>query len=69
MNSSAYFGRGVAWGGKSDYDRAIADYTEAIRLDPKNANAYNNRGNAWDYKKNHNKAIEDHRKASLLDPK
>ena len=28
-------------------DRAIADYTEAIRLDPKYARAYNNRGNVY----------------------
>jgi tetratricopeptide (TPR) repeat protein len=29
---------------KADYDRAIADYTEAIRLDPTFARAYYNRG-------------------------
>ena len=32
---------------KGDYDRAIADYNEAIRLNPKYALAYTNRGNAW----------------------
>ena len=32
---------------KKDYDKAIADYNEAIRLDPMYAPAYNNRGNAW----------------------
>ena len=31
----AYNNRGVAWSVKKDYDRAIADFTEAIRLDPK----------------------------------
>ena len=30
-----------------DYDEAIRDYTEAIRLDPKNAKAYRNRGLAY----------------------
>ena len=34
-NASAYNNRGFAYGSKGDYDRAIADYTEAIRLDPK----------------------------------
>ena len=29
---------------KGDYDRAIADYNEAIRLDPKNAAALCQRG-------------------------
>ncbi len=31
---------------QGDYDRAIADYDEAIKLNPKFALAYNNRGNA-----------------------
>src|SRR5262245_6511978 len=30
----AYSNRGVAHSGKKDYDRAIADYNEALRLDP-----------------------------------
>jgi cytochrome c-type biogenesis protein CcmH/NrfG len=29
---------------KGDYDRAVADYNEAIRLDPNNAVAFCNRG-------------------------
>ena len=37
--------RGIAYqNGKQDYDRAIADYTETIRLDPKYALAFYNRG-------------------------
>ena len=32
---------------KGEYDRAIADFNEAIRLDPKYAVAYNNRGEAY----------------------
>src|SRR6516162_2760697 len=39
--------RGVAWRAKGDNNRAIADYDQAIRLNPKLAIAYNNRGNAW----------------------
>ena len=31
----------------TDLDRAIGDYNEAIRLDPKDASAYSNRGSAW----------------------
>ena len=42
--ANAYNNRGVAYGAKGDRDRAIADYNEAIRLDPKFAMAYNNRG-------------------------
>jgi tetratricopeptide (TPR) repeat protein len=38
----AYSDRGNAYDGKGDLDRAIADFNEAIRLDPKLAFAYNN---------------------------
>jgi tetratricopeptide (TPR) repeat protein len=31
---------------KGDYDRALADYNEAIRLDPNDALAFCNRGRA-----------------------
>ena len=34
---AAYNNRGNAYFAKKDYDHAIADYTEAIRLDPKYA--------------------------------
>ncbi len=40
----AFNNRGNAYKIKGDYDRAIADYNEAIRLDPKMAQLYNNRG-------------------------
>ena len=36
----AYYNRGVAYNGKGEYDRAIADLDQAIRLDPKFAIAY-----------------------------
>jgi membrane associated rhomboid family serine protease len=39
----AYNNRGDAWLAKGDNDRAIADYSEAIQLDPKKADYLNNR--------------------------
>jgi tetratricopeptide (TPR) repeat protein len=46
----AYYSRGLAYYDKGDDDRAIAEYNEAIRLDPKFAYAYSNRGLAYDHK-------------------
>ncbi|HUY36304.1 MAG TPA: tetratricopeptide repeat protein [Pirellulales bacterium] len=37
--------RALVWFEKGDLDKALADYDEAIRIDPKDALAYNNR--AW----------------------
>lgn len=43
----AYNRRGNAYQAKSDFNRAIADYIEAIRLDPKYVFARNNPGNEY----------------------
>ena len=40
----AYSNRGHSYYNKGQYDRAIANYDKAIKLDPKFAIAYNNRG-------------------------
>jgi len=52
----------------TDYDKAIADCNEAIRLDPKLASAYSNRGIAWGFKKNFDKAIADYNEVIRLVP-
>src|SRR5205807_174381 len=48
--SAAYNHRATAWKLRSEFDIAIADYNEAIRLNPKSAGAVNNRGLAWRHK-------------------
>ena len=53
---------------KGQYDRAIADYDKAIKLNPRDANAYNNRGFAYGKKGQRDKAISDYRKALQIDP-
>jgi lipoprotein NlpI len=60
--------RGVEWAAKSDYDRAIADYDAAIRLDPKYRDAFHNRGTAWANKGDHDRAIADFDAALRLAP-
>ena len=40
----AFLNRGVAYRRMNNYDHAIADYSEAIRLNPGDALAHHNRG-------------------------
>jgi lipoprotein NlpI len=60
--------RGFAYRSKGDYDRAIHDFDQAIRLKPDFANAFNNRGIAYDYKGNYDRAIQDFDQAIRLQP-
>ena len=54
---------------RSDHiDEAIAEYTNAIELDPKLANAYANRGELYIAKGQQEKAFNDLKKAKDLDP-
>jgi lipoprotein NlpI len=66
--ASVLYNRGGSWADKKDYDRAIADYTEAIRLDPQYATAFNYRGNAWYSKMDYDRAIADYTDAIRLNP-
>jgi tetratricopeptide (TPR) repeat protein len=48
-NEEAYFYRGLLYDLKDDYEKAISDYSEAIRLDPdySQGQAYYKRGLAY----------------------
>ena len=46
MTSEEFIKRGWEYYKKDDFDNAIADYDEAIRLDPENGRAYGQRGMA-----------------------
>ncbi|MGI9523554.1 MAG: tetratricopeptide repeat protein [Hyphomicrobiaceae bacterium] len=67
--SIAYNSRGVAYLKKGQYDRAIADYSKAINLNPRYAHAYYNRGNAYRYKGQYGQSIADQTKAIQINPK
>jgi Flp pilus assembly protein TadD len=61
--------RGTKSFNRGDYDKAISDSTEAIRLDPNSADAYYLRGNAYENQRNFDRAISDYNEAIRLDPK
>ena len=66
--AAAYNNRANALSEKGDYDRAIADYDEAVKLDHNLATAYYNRGNAYAEKGDNDHAIADYTEAIRLDP-
>jgi tetratricopeptide (TPR) repeat protein len=64
--ATAFDNRGVAYRQKGEYDRALLDYEQAIRLNPSNANAYNNRGIIYRIKGEYARAIADYDEAIWL---
>lgn len=59
--------RGVAYYAKGDLDRAIADYDEAIRLNPKDKDAISSRGNAYRAKGDFDRSLADYDQLVQLD--
>jgi lipoprotein NlpI len=64
-----YANRGLAYNAKGDPDRAIADFNQAISINPKGATFYNNRGIAYRNKGDLDRAIADYTQAISLNPK
>ena len=63
-----YIRRGDRLIEKGDYENAIAEYSQAIQLEPDYASAYNNRGVAYSYLNEYKKAITDFQKVMELNP-
>jgi hypothetical protein len=59
--------RGIAYDARRNYDRAIADYSEAIRLDGRSATDYYNRGLVYHAMGDNGRAIADYSEAIRLD--
>ncbi|GHU83501.1 hypothetical protein FACS189468_8640 [Spirochaetia bacterium] len=61
--------RGIEYGKTGEYDLAIADFTAALKINPKDAYAYCGRGLAYFIKGEYDLAITDLTQAIKLDPK
>jgi len=66
--STFYCIRGEALAEKGYTDKAIADFTSAIRLSPDHVRSYHNRGKVYADKGDADKAIADFTEAIRLDP-
>jgi WD40 repeat protein/serine/threonine protein kinase/tetratricopeptide (TPR) repeat protein len=66
--ASDYLVRGTKRFENRDYDNALSDFTEAIRLAPQNAQAYVSRAKTWDAKGDVDSALEDLAESIRLNP-
>ena len=62
-----YHLRGVAYLAHKQYEQADADFTESLRLEPRNAGALNNRGQISYFKGDYKTAIQDFTAAIAID--
>lgn len=67
-NASAYMQRGLLFNHLEDEDRAIADFSEVIRLAPDNPDAYNFRGTLYYRRSQLAEALADFERAVVLAP-
>jgi len=61
--------RGYRYFSKKDYDKAIADFTEAIAIEPSSVDCYFLRARAYMAKNDHEPAIADYTRILELAPK
>ncbi len=66
--SIAFNNRGLAFGLRGSFDRAIQDFDQALKLTPNYAEAFRNRGEAYRRMGQYDLAIQDFDKALQLDP-
>ncbi len=65
----AHYQRAGAYSETGDFDKAIADYTKAIELDPRLKSGYWGRAEAYDKKGDFDAAISDYSKLMEIEPK
>ncbi|MFP3043153.1 tetratricopeptide repeat protein [Treponema primitia] len=67
-NAKASYDRGGDAYNRKEYDTAIREYTEAIKLNPNYMEAYNDRGMAYRAKGDNDRAIADYTQAIRINP-
>ncbi len=67
--AGAFNNRCLAYSDKKEFDRAIADCNEVIKLTPNEPALFLNRGNVYNDSGQHDRAIEDYSQAIRFDPK
>ena len=68
-NVGTYNLRGSAYYDKGEYDIAISDFNDALRIGPPSGVLFHNRGNAWRGKGDYVRAIADYDQAIRLGPR
>jgi len=68
MKARNHFNTGITYFNKKDYDQAIVEFNEAIRLAPNLVQAYSNRGQIYHMKGDLNRAIADYTQAIQIEP-
>ncbi|NES69991.1 MAG: tetratricopeptide repeat protein [Okeania sp. SIO2D1] len=69
QDAESYFEKAVKHYNEGKYEEAIADFNQAIRLNPKYAKAYNGRGLVYTLLEKNEKALADYNQAIRLNPK
>jgi tetratricopeptide (TPR) repeat protein len=64
----AYSSRGWAYSEKGDVDRALADYAEAVRLNPRDADSYQELANLYEKKGDNERIIASYSEAIRIAP-
>ncbi len=61
--TDVYYFRGISYGEKGQYDKAISDCSTAIEINPRYAEAYLNQERIYAVKGHYDRAIADYNKA------
>jgi len=69
VQAKVHFERGLAWHDGRQWDKAIAEYTLALRCDPDGAHIYTNRGACYRAQGDQQAALRDYTRAIELNPR